>query len=351
MIETPAAFMERVRHGRAYVIAEVGINHDGSLERAEQLIEQAVACGADAVKFQTFRTERLVRAAEPKMPYQVQSSGGAESQYAMLKRVELGWDAHVRLRDFARARASDFISTPYETESADLLVKLGVPVIKIASTDTTNVPFLRYIDGLGKAVILSSGVTELWELARALEAFGPAGRARLALLHCVSNYPAPLEEINLACLRQLAAAFRCPVGFSDHTDDVDVGAFAVAAGARILEKHLTYDRDAAGPDHRASLTAGGMARYIANVRKAERCLGDGEKRVTASERPVKTRMQKSLVAARPLDAGTVICGSDLGEMRPATGISPLFVDAVIGRRLRTSKAAQEELRWSDLADA
>jgi sialic acid synthase SpsE len=336
------------------VVAEIGINHNGSLDTAEQLVREAVACGADAVKFQTFKTEHLIRPEEPKMPYQVRA-GETENQFEMLKKVELDWPSHLRLQELCRDLVIDFISTPYDRDSVDLLVELGMSELKVASTDTTNVPFLRYLEALDTSpvtsIIISSGATALEELDGALAVFDGPSRGRVVLMHCVSYYPAPLDELNLACLRELERRYGCPTGFSDHTDDVDVGAYAVAAGARILEKHFTLDKDAPGPDHRASLVPDEMRRYIENVRKVSRCLGDGVKRVAPCEAPVKVRMQKSLVARRALEKGTALAATDLSEMRPATGISPLRVDEVVGRRLREPKAPLEELRWSDLEEA
>jgi sialic acid synthase SpsE len=273
----------------------------------------------------------------------------------MLKKVELDWPSHLRLQELCRDLVIDMISTPYDRDSVDLLVELGLSELKVASTDTTNVPFLRYLERVETSpptsIILSTGCTSLEELDRSMTVFAGPSRDRVVLMHCVSYYPAPLDQLNLRAVRELEARYGVPTGFSDHTDDVHVGAWAVAAGARILEKHFTFDKHATGPDHRASLTPGELREYIANVRRVSPALGDGVKRVAACEEPVKPRMQKSLVASRALEKGAVLTADDLREMRPATGISPQQVDEVVGRRLRHPKGALDELHWDDLESA
>ncbi len=332
-----------------YIIAEVGINHNGQLSRARELIDVAVNAGADAVKFQTFKTEKLVRPDEPKMPYQVENAGDVQNQYDMLKQVELNKSQHVELIGYCRERGLDFISTPYDEESADLLAELEVDAIKTASTDTTNIPFLQHVATLGLPVIYSTGLSPMWEIVKAVnEAFVDLSRSRLTILHCVSNYPAPLNELNLRCIEQISRLFNCRAGFSDHSGSLLTGAYAVCAGASVIEKHITFDKNAPGPDHQASLDGGEFARYVKHIREAEIALGDGIKRVQPSEEAVKKRMQKSLVAARKIKAGTVLTPALLSAMRPAEGISPLFFSDVIGTRLVRDKAKNEVIRWEDL---
>ena len=330
-----------------YVLAEIGVNHNGSMARARELIDVAVATGADAAKFQTFRTEALVRSTQNRMPYQSEENCGNVSQFEMLKMLELDESQHRELKAYCNSKAIDFISTPYDTDSVDLLVRVGVKAIKVASTDITNLPLLRYIARQGLPVICSTGVCDFWEVAKAMEAF-TACRAPIAVLHCVSNYPAPIAELNLAAMQTMQAAFGVPVGFSDHTTSLDMGAWAVCAGASVIEKHITFDNKATGPDHAASLELGPFAAYVANIRAARNAMGDGRKRVQDCERAVKRHMQKSLVAARPLAAGTRLSERDLSSMRPAEGISPLFVDQVVGRTLRAAKNFQDTLRWEDI---
>lgn len=343
--------LEKKISSGVYIIAEIGINHCGKLDKAIYLIDQAVRCGADAVKFQTFNTGTLVRQDEIKMPYQIRSSENAETQFEMLKKVELDRKSHVCLMDHCAKRNIDFISTPYDTESADMLVELGVKILKVASTDTNNLPFLRYLKSLDVPLIISTGVTEMWELVRIIEIFKVKPSAEVALLHCVSNYPAPLEDLNLHCILYLETVFGYPVGFSDHSDSIDVGAYAVAAGAKIVEKHFTFDKSAPGPDHKSSLVPDEFTQYVEKVRTVERCLGQHYKHVAPSERKIKNAMQKSIVARNLLKKGTVLDESNLWTMRPANGISPLYFDEIVGKKLNKNKKRFEPIKWSDLDEA
>jgi len=329
------------------VIAEIGVNHNGDLQRALMLIEQAKEAGADVVKFQSFRTELLIKADQPKMPYQEERAREA-NQFDMLKKLELNEDQHKKIMAHCRKVEIDFLSTPYDTQSADLLKSLGSEAVKVASTDTTNVPFLRYLKKLGLPIILSTGVTAKSEVERVMKEFDRGDQ--LALLHCVSNYPCPVEELNLRCIRSYQEQFHCPVGFSDHSASLDVGAYAVAAGARILEKHFTFDKSASGPDHAASFTRDELKIYIQRVREVEVMLGDGQKTVTPSESAIKSHMQKSLVARSSLKSGQFLTETDLWTMRPATGLSPLDIDAVVGKRLRNSKEPFQQILLEDLED-
>ncbi len=333
-----------------HIIAEIGVNHCGDMDLARALVDVAKDAGADSVKFQSFRTERLVANEAARMPYQAADRCGDITQFEMLKRLELSEVQHVTLMEYCAARGIEFLSTPYDPESLEMLKRLGVATIKIASTDTTNVPLLRQVAASGLKAICSTGVCDYWEVARAVDAFREADTLdQLTLLHCLSYYPAPPDEVNLAVIRRMSAAFGVPVGFSDHTLSEEMGAWAVLAGATTIEKHITLDKDAPGPDHAASLLPQEFEGYVATVRKAERALGDGFKRIQPSERPVKRHMQKSLVAARPFDAGHVLQKDDLTSMRPADGISPIQIDDVVGKRLIIGKSAGEKIYWADLS--
>lgn len=336
---------------KIYIIAEIGINHNGDLKKAVYLINRAKAAGADAVKFQTFKSELLVSQRAPKMPYQIRTPQERENQFDMLKKMELDREQHIELINYCRKLAINFISTPYDTDSADMLAELGVEVLKVASTDTTNIPFLRHLKFLNIPLIVSTGVTDIEELKKAMEIFVHDESYKIALLHCISNYPAPPEELNLRCIRGLEEIFSWPVGFSDHTASVDTGAYAACAGAHILEKHFTFDKNASGPDHAASLEPDELKLYISKVREVEKCLGDGEKRITASERNIKPHMQKSIVARYDIAQGQIITESNLWTMRPATGISPLSIDQLIGKKLRRPKLKFQQIAWEDLEDA
>jgi N,N'-diacetyllegionaminate synthase len=339
------------KNNSVYVIAEIGINHRGEVNRALQLIDAAVNAGADAIKLQTFKAAKLVHPNEPKLPYQFQNVSDAQTQFDMLKAVELDRNQHIELIEYCRNKSIGFISTPYDKESANLLVELKADAIKVASTDTTNISFLQYVSTLGLPVIYSTGISEIWEIAKAVhEAFPNFERSKLTILHCVSSYPAPLSELNLKCMEQIRQLFDCEIGFSDHSNSLLTGAYAVCAGATTIEKHITFDKNDLGPDHKASLEIEEFIRYVNYIREAETVMGDGIKRIQPSEEIVKKRLQKGLVASENITAGTVLVPELLTAMRPATGISPLFFNDVIGKVLVCAKDKHEVIRWGDLQD-
>jgi N-acetylneuraminate synthase/N,N'-diacetyllegionaminate synthase len=348
---TGSPFLIRGRElgrGPTFVIAEAGVNHNGDLDLARRLIDAAAAAGADAVKFQTFRTEALVSAAAPKARYQVETTGGAESQQAMLARLELGRDAHAMLRDHAAACGLVFFSTPFDEASADLLGALGVELFKVPSGEVTNLPLLRHVAAKGRPVLLSTGMSTLDEVAAAVETIRAAGDPPLAILHCVSAYPAPVEDTNLRAMDTLHARFGRPVGLSDHTLGIEIALAAVARGAAVLEKHLTLDRALPGPDHRASLEPTDFAALVRGVRAIERALGDGDKRPMPSELDTRSVARRSLVAARALPAGHRLTRGDVAIKRPGTGLAPADLEAVVGRTLARAVGADELLDWGAL---
>lgn len=327
-----------------FVIAEAGVNHDGDVETALRLIDAAVDAGADAVKFQTFVADSLVSASAPKAAYQVETTGSESSQLEMLSRLELSADAFRRLRDHCLERGTIFLSTPFEDRSLDLLVELGVPALKVGSGEITNLPFLRRIAETGLPVVLSTGMSTLDEVRAACAALG-APDAELAVLHCVSRYPAPPETINLRAMATLRRELSHPVGLSDHTIGRDIGVAAVALGAVALEKHLTLDTSRAGPDHRASLDPPQLAEYVRAVRDVEAAMGDGTKRPAPGEAEVAAVARKSVVVTTDLDAGHVLTASDLAIRRPGTGLAPDEIGRLPGRALTRS------LRAGDVVDA
>lgn len=330
------------------VIAEVGVNHNGDLELARALVERAAEAGADAVKFQTFSADRVARPDAPKSGYQLETTGGTESQLEMLRRLELGREAHSRL--IARSRELDvvFLSTPFDEESVALLEELDVPAIKIASGELTNWPLLERAARTGRPLIISTGMADLDEVAAALAVVRASGTDETVLLHCVSSYPAEAAECNLRAISTMAEAFGVPVGYSDHTTGVETALAAVALGASVVEKHVTLDRGLPGPDHRASLEPDELARFIAAVRLVEASLGDGRKRPAPSELETRRLMRRSLVASSSIPAGTRLEPSLLRALRPATGISPALRDQVLGRRTSRDLAENEPIDWSDL---
>jgi N-acetylneuraminate synthase/N,N'-diacetyllegionaminate synthase len=331
-----------------FIIAEAGVNHNGSIELARRLVDAAREAGADAVKFQTFVSEEVISASAPKADYQRRTTDPAESQLEMVRQLELSPAAHVELRDYCREQGMLFMSTPFDKGSVDLLLELDVPVIKIASGEVTSWPFLEYIARSSKPLILSTGMSYLSEVDEALRVLQEAGCREVVLLHCVSNYPAHPADVNLRAMQTMAAAFGVPVGYSDHTNGITVAAAAVALGACVIEKHLTLDRSLPGPDHSASLEPGEFGAMVEAIRIVESAMGDGIKRPVEAEEDVRAVARRSLAAARDLPGGTLLEADMLRAMRPGTGLSPALLKAVVGRRLRDDIRSGQLLSWSDL---
>ncbi len=335
----------------AFLVAEAGVNHNGDPELARRLVGEAAAAGADAVKFQTFRAEALVTRQAPKATYQVETMGGGEGQREMLARLELSPEMHAALRDESAKRGILFFSSPFDEASADALEVLGVTLLKIPSGEITNLPFVRHVAAKRRPIILSTGMSTLDEVAAAVRAIREAGDPPLALLHCVSAYPAPAAETNLRAIDTLRERFGCPVGLSDHTTGIEVAIAAVARGAAIVEKHFTLDKGLPGPDHRASLDPGELASLVRAVRRVEAALGDGQKQPTPSEADTRRVARKSLVAARHIHPGERLSADLITIKRPGTGISPADLDSALGRTVVRALAADEVIDWSALGDA
>lgn len=315
-----------------YVIAEAGVNHNGDLATAKSLIDAAAAAGADAVKFQTFRADAVAAAATPKAAYQKHATDAEESQQAMLRRLELSPDAHVALIARCRERGIMFLSTPFDEASVDLLVSLGVMAIKVPSGEVTNRLLLEHVAATGLPVILSTGMSDLYEVAAAVEVLRHGRCPELAVLHCVSAYPAAAGDANLRAIATLRDALQLPVGWSDHTTGTDVAVAAVAMGACIIEKHLTLDRSMPGPDHAASLEPAEFTQVVGGIRTVESAMGHGVKRPTPDELAMRDVARRSLVAATDIPAGTLVDRSMVTALRPGTGISPMALASVLGRR-------------------
>jgi N,N'-diacetyllegionaminate synthase len=318
---------------RTLIIAEAGVNHNGDIRMALQLIDAAADAGADLVKFQTFSADRLVTRSAPKAGYQVQLTGENESQHEMLRRLELSEEMHKELIAHCRTRNIGFFSTGFDVESIDLLIGLGQNCIKIPSGEITNLPYLRHIGKLGKTVIMSTGMSTLVEIGAALLALEKTGmpRDRITVLHCTTEYPAPMAEINLRAMCTIRDEFGIAVGYSDHTVGIEAALAAVALGATVIEKHFTLDRDMPGPDHKASLEPGELRAMVAAIRNIESALGDGVKRVTPSEARNAPVARKSIAAATPISKGQLFTAENLAVKRPGTGISPMRWDDVLGR--------------------
>lgn len=331
-----------------FVIAEAGVNHNGDIALAKRLIDAAVAARADAVKFQTFRADRLVTPRAPKAAYQERTTRPDESQLDMLRRLELPAQAHRELAEYSRQRGILFLSTPFEAQSVDLLSDLGVPAFKISSGDLTNLPLLAYVARQGKPMIVSTGMSTLPEVEVALRTIRAAGMRSLVLLHCVSSYPASPGTVNLRAMQTMAAAFRVPIGYSDHTMGIEVALAAVALGACVLEKHLTLDCGLPGPDHASSIEPQEFNALVRGVRVIEAALGDGRKVPSQEEQEVARVARRSLVAAKAIPSGTALTEKLVAIQRPGTGIAPKEFSRVMGRRVTRPLAQGELLDWAIL---
>ncbi len=328
-----------------FIIAEAGVNHNGDLGLAKRLVDAAVEARADAVKFQTFRAQGVISRSAPKAAYQRETTDAAESQLDMARRLQLAPEAFRELAAHCQRRGILFLSTPFDEESAALLAELGVPAFKIASGEVTNLPLVEHIARKGKPVLLSTGMSTLDEVAEAVEAIRRAGNDRLALLHCVSNYPADPPDANLRAMRTLADAFGVPVGYSDHTLGIEVALAAVALGACVLEKHLTLDTALPGPDHRASLAPEQFAALVGGVRVIESAFGSGRKEPAPSERAVAAVARRSLVAARDIEAGITVTEELIVAKRPGTGLAPSLRSELVGKRAKVDIPEDTLLTW------
>jgi len=334
--------------GFVYVIAEAGVNHDGDISVARELIAAAAQAGADAVKFQVFAADRLVTRQAPAATYQ-QSVGEAPTQYQMLKRLELAHGEFVELACYARQCDIAFLATPFSITDLEILVSINVPAVKLAATDIINGPLIDAAARSRRPVIASTGAADLDEIEAAVERYRLHGNVDLALLHCISSYPAREETVNLGTIATLARKFNCVTGFSDHTESTAMGAYAAAAGAKIIEKHMTLDRQRAGPDHSFSLEPKAMAEYIQGIRYAARLLGDGHPCVTETQREVRHLSRTSIVAARDIKAGETLTQSMLTTKRPGDGISPMDIDRLLGQQVAQPILADTQITWDVLA--
>ena len=317
---------------KTMVIAEAGVNHNGDLGQAKKLIEVAAKSGADFVKFQTFSADRLVTKKVRKAQYQIQNSQYSESQFEMLKSLELSETMHSELIEESRVQGIGFISTAFDIESANMLLSLGQNIFKIPSGEITNLPYLRHIGSFGKRVILSTGMSNLHEVKDALELLEAAGtsKSQVTVLHCTSAYPAPVIDVNLLAMRTMKEALNVEVGYSDHTLGIEVSITAVALGATVIEKHFTLDRNLPGPDHKASLEPDELNLLVTQIRNIEKVLGDGVKRPMPSELENIDLIRKSIVAKCSIRKGEIFSELNLAAKRPGTGISPMDWDRIIG---------------------
>lgn len=328
---------------KTLIIAEAGVNHNGDLELAKQIVKAAANAGADLVKFQTFTAERLAIDSAPKADYQNQTTDQKQSQFAMLRQLELTAEMHEQLIVYCSKQGIGFFSTGFDLQSVDYLASLGADRFKIPSGEITNLPYLRHVGAFGKPLILSTGMATLGEIEAALDACEIAGtpRSRVTVLHCNTEYPTPMSDVNLRAMCSIRDAFGVAVGYSDHTLGIEVPIAAVALGATVIEKHLTLDRNLPGPDHKASLEPDEFGAMVRAIRNIEQAMGDGIKRPSPSESKNKSIARKSLVAARSIKAGERFTPENLTAKRPGTGVSPMRWDKAMGRIATRDYGADE----------
>lgn len=315
-----------------FIIAEAGVNHNGSFELAKQLVDKAVWAGADCIKFQTFNSKNLVSKNAQKAEYQKKTTDSSESQLDMLKKLELSKEEFIELRDYCNQKEIMFLSTPFDLESIDFLVDLGVKTWKIPSGEITNYPFLRAIGKRKESVIMSTGMCTLDETRDAVSVLNKFGTTDITLLHCTTEYPAPYDSVNLNAMITLQKEFSFNVGYSDHTNGIEVPVAAVAMGATVIEKHFTLDKNMEGPDHKASLEPDELKQMIQSIRNVELALGDGTKKPSEAEKKNIAIARKSIVAACDIKKGEIFTVQNLATKRPGNGISPMLWNRVIGTR-------------------
>ncbi len=317
-----------------FIIAEAGVNHNGSLDMAYRLIDVAAASGADAVKFQTFKAEKLISPQASKAAYQLQTTDVGESQLDMVKRLELSFDNFQKLYAYCQEKGVLFMSTPFDEESVDFLIDLGISVFKIPSGEITNLPFLAYVAGKGKPMIISTGMSYLGEVETAVQTIEKTDNHDIVLLQCVSNYPADPADVNLSAMQTMSKAFNVPIGYSDHTLGIAVSLAAVALGSCVIEKHFTLDCSLPGPDHQASLEPQHLKNLVQSIRSVEASLGHGRKEPAKSEFNTATVARRSLIATQDIQAGTVLTEGMISIKRPGIGLPPAMRPYLIGRIMR-----------------
>ena len=317
---------------KVYIIAEAGVNHNGDKQLAFRLCDAAKEAGVDAVKFQTWKTEKIVTKSATLAEYQENNiSDKGASQYEMLKQLELSYDEFLEVKDYCDQIGIQFLSTPDTEEDMDFLLGLGIPVLKIGSGEVTNIPFLRAIGKRRQKVILSTGMSTLADVEKAYHTLKESGAKEVALLHCTTNYPCPYHEVNLQAMQTLKAAFKCQVGYSDHTMGIEVPIAAVAMGAEIIEKHFTLDKNMEGPDHKASLDPEELKQMVISIRNIEQAMGDGIKQPNASEQKNAEVVLKRIIARKPIKTGDVLGEDNLALLRNSEGIPAKYWDLIAGK--------------------
>jgi N,N'-diacetyllegionaminate synthase len=327
---------------KVFIIAEAGVNHNGDIEIAKKLIDKAAEAGVDAVKFQSFNADKLVAKNASKAKYQIENTGNKEeNQYEMIKKLELNYENHIELIEHCKKRNIMFLSSAFDLESIDLLIKLNIPLFKIPSGEIENVPYLRKIAKTGKNIILSTGMSEMEDIEFALEILKEAEATDIIVLHCNTEYPTPMEDVNLKAMLDIRDTFSVEVGYSDHTLGIEVPIAAVALGARVIEKHFTLDRQMEGPDHKASLEPDELKLMTTSIRNIELALGNGKKSLSKSESKNRPIARKSLVCCDDIKEGQYFTEKNIIALRPGNGTSPKLWDNIIGKKAKRNFSKDE----------
>lgn len=328
---------------RTYIIAEAGVNHNGSIDIAKRMIDAAAKAGADAVKFQAFVPEEIACGNAPKAEYQKRTTGSKGSQLDMLKRLALDADGHRKLLGYCKKKGIAFLSSPFDMQSIDLLNGLGLPVFKIPSGEITNLPYLQKIGSMKRQIVMSTGMADMKEIDRALKVLLKAGTAKkdITLLHCNTEYPTPFADVNLLAMAAMKKRFGVKVGYSDHTPGIEASVAAVALGAEVIEKHFTLDRRMKGPDHKASLEPKELEAMVRAIRNVETALGEGIKRPSPSEIKNRAIARKSIVASRDIKKGEAFSKENITTKRPGTGIDPMAWNKLIGKKAKRNFKTDE----------
>ena len=333
-----------------FFIAEAGVNHNGSIELGKKLIDIAAEAGADAVKFQSFKTKNIITPNAPKSTYHIETTGADDSQtwYELLKTQEMSKDMHLELVKYCKYKKIIFLSTPYDKESVDLLYELNIAAFKVASTDTSNTPFIKYIASKGRPMIISTAMASMEEVETAIRTIRDEGLEKFAILQCTGNYPSKLSDSNLRVIKTYKEKLNCIVGYSDHTLELINPVAATAVGAKIYEKHFTSDKNLPGPDHRMSLDPLELKNTIQIIRKTESALGNSKKRVLVDEKENRIKLRKSIIAIKDLNEGEVITSESIAIMRPQTGLPPFYYDELIGKIIKKNILKNNPVQKSDI---
>ncbi len=331
-----------------YVIAEAGVNHNGSVENAFKMIDCAKECGCDCIKFQTFKADALVTSNAPKADYQMRNTNGSNNQFAMLKSLELNDREFEELKAHCDEIGIEFMSTPFDIESVDVLEKIGVTRYKISSGDINNKQLLQYVAKTGKSMVVSTGMSTIEEVRKAVDWIEQVGNHQITLLHCTSNYPTSYDEVNMKAMQTLQQKFGYPIGYSDHTKGDLASIVAVAMGATVIEKHFTLDKNMEGPDHKASLNVEELKEMVDDIRAVETIMGNGVKQPMKSELNTRSVARKSVVLAHNIQKGEILKKEDLVLKRPGNGLAPEYLDELIGKVLVRNMRAEEMITWKDV---